>query len=133
MDCSKSKAARSERQQNAKVDSAALVWITDHPGTGSTASPAKPVLPLWKSNCAYLVNACLGQLDGWLTRLAVRTVQRCAEQGEEDALRAASNAIYAGHPRRCELGRVMPAAADAQRVAWVRADVAGDARLSAQG
>lgn len=78
-------------------------------------------------DCAYPVSGCLGNLDGRLTRLAVRMVQRYADQGEDDELRAVGQAVYEHYPRLWELGQTMQAAARQQRDAWARADAAEEA------
>lgn len=52
----------------------ALLWTQQHPGTGSANSMAKLILSLWNEDCGYSFRECIGNLDGNLTRLAVRMV-----------------------------------------------------------
>lgn len=122
-----------EQQQTSNVYREALAWITEHPGTGSANSLAKLILSLWNSDCAYPVSECLGNLDGRLTRLAVRMVNLYSERGEDDELRAVGEAVFKLYPRLWDLGQVMKTAAHEQRDAWARADAAESARLYPNG
>lgn len=122
-----------EKQQSTSPYQEALAWIIQHPGTGSANSLAKLVLSLWNSDCAYPVSDCLGNLDGRLTRLAVRMVNHYSERGEDDELRAVGKAVYARYRRLWELGQVMQAAARVQRETWARADAAESTRLYPDG
>ena len=107
----------------------ALDWIRLHPGTGSAGSMAKLVLSFWNCECAYPFRECIGNLDGNLTKVAVRMAAHFAQRGEDQELTEIGHQVCKLYPRLWEMGQVMDRAKRAQREEWDVADRAASAAM----
>lgn len=102
----------------------ALVWINQHPGTGSSSSMAKLVLSFWNQDCAFTFRECIGNLDDNLTRMAMRMASHFAAHGEDEDLVEVGHEICERFPRLWEAGQAMTNTRNELRRQWDREDEA---------